>query len=62
MQKSLAFVRGFFVFRAGFSSGIPALPHSNTLIPFGQLSLVRCGAYPLSFLATSEWLAVMAKR
>jgi hypothetical protein len=53
MQKSLAFVRGFFVFSAclfllqGFCFYLFA--HANSLMSFGQLSLIRRGAYPFSF-------------
>jgi hypothetical protein len=67
MQKSLALVRGFFVFGsrlypclcvAASSFALPHLhlrrrlsifSHANSLMPFGQLSLVRRGAYPFSF-------------
>ena len=53
MQKSLAFMRGFFVFSAylfllqGFCCYLFA--NANSLMSFGQLSLIRCGAYAFSF-------------
>jgi hypothetical protein len=53
MQKSLAFVRGFFVFCAPFlphrRQVAPFFVHANSLMSFSQLSFIRCGAYAFLF-------------
>jgi hypothetical protein len=53
MQKSLALVRGFFVFSVRMflllSFYFCLFADANSLMSFGQLSLIRRGAYPFSF-------------